>query len=323
MTVRTHLGRVLAAAALVAAAVGVGAPTPARAAAPAAGCSSASGVTVVVDFNELGGGVASVCDGAGGGKDASQLFPGVGLTLKYASRMPGFVCRVNGVPTSDPCVNTSPSNAFWGLWWSDGKTGKWSYSSLGTQSLTIPDGGYVAFSWDQSDDQAPPSFTPATHAAPASPTPKPSPKPTPSSGPGQQPGGPGGGRDGGATGGPSSPGAATPAPTDAPSASAEATPTPPGGATGGKGGKGARDKAAGAKPRTTPTPPGATAATPAESPESPEASVTDAETEPAASASAEENGVPTWLVLGMLVAIFGATGAVVVHRRRTTGPPAP
>ena len=27
---------------------------------------------------------------------------------RYATRQPGFVCRVNGVPASDPCVNASP-----------------------------------------------------------------------------------------------------------------------------------------------------------------------------------------------------------------------
>ncbi len=39
------------------------------------------------------------------------------------------------MPADDPCVNTPPADAYWGLWWSDGTTGKWTYSSLGAASL--------------------------------------------------------------------------------------------------------------------------------------------------------------------------------------------
>ena len=80
------------------------------------------------------------------------------------------MCRVEAVPASDPCVNTSPANAYWGLWWSDGRTGTWSYSSLGVTSLKIPAGGSVAFAWDDVDGSVKPaSRRPKVAATPPTP----------------------------------------------------------------------------------------------------------------------------------------------------------
>ena len=125
----------LVAVALVAAAASLAVPSPAAYAAP---CTGDSGVSVVVDFNGLGGGVQQVCVSGGGGDTASSLFPAAGFPLSYASRQPGFVCRVKGVPTSDPCVNTAPADAFWGLWWSDGDASSWTFSSLGRSVAEHP-----------------------------------------------------------------------------------------------------------------------------------------------------------------------------------------
>ena len=138
----------------------------------------------------------SVCVAGGGGDSASSLFPAAGFSLNYASRQPGFVCRVYGVPASDPCVNTAPADAFWGLWWSDGDASSWTYSSLGAGSLNVPDGGMVAFSWDDVDGTAPPSAS-ASHpdAAPTQqPTqqpdqPDPDDSPAPGQGSSSDPGG--------------------------------------------------------------------------------------------------------------------------------------
>ena len=84
-----------------------------------------------------------------GGKSASAIVASVGVTLTYAQRQPGSVCRVNGAPASDPCVNASPANAYWGLWWADGSQASWTYSSYGAGGLTVPSGGSVGFSWQQ------------------------------------------------------------------------------------------------------------------------------------------------------------------------------
>ena len=87
------------AARLVAALV-LGAATTALPVAPAqaAACPSGDGVTVVVDYHELGGGVAQVCDSGGAGKTAAAQLTAAGFALTRVQRQPGFVCRVEGKP---------------------------------------------------------------------------------------------------------------------------------------------------------------------------------------------------------------------------------
>jgi hypothetical protein len=172
----------LAVATLVVAAVGLGVPAPAQ----ASTCGGAKGVSVVVDFHELGGGVHTFCDAGGAGKTADAQLRDAGHQLTYVQRQPGFICRIDDKPSGDPCVNTPPSDAYWSLWWSDGKTGKWSYSSTGASSLKVPEGGYVGMSWQGSDSKAAPGVTPAPHASPSS-GPSSHPTSSPSSGPGQAP----------------------------------------------------------------------------------------------------------------------------------------
>ena len=109
--------------------------------ASAAACSGTSGVTVVVEYGELGGGIDVGCAPEGGGRTAAKVFEDAGHPLTFLQRFPSFVCRVDGVPADDPCVNTPPADAYWGLWWSDGESGEWSYSSLAAGSLTVPAGG--------------------------------------------------------------------------------------------------------------------------------------------------------------------------------------
>jgi hypothetical protein len=168
----------LAAAVILAAAAGLGVPTPAQ----AASCSTAHGVTVVVDFHQLGGGARATCDLSGAGKNALTQLTDVGYQLTYAQRQPGFVCRVDGAPASDPCINTSPADAYWSVWWSDGKSGQWSFSSQGVGSLIVPAGGYVALSWQGGSDRAAPRIAPQPHPT-ASSTPSSSPTHAPSSQP--------------------------------------------------------------------------------------------------------------------------------------------
>lgn len=177
---RTLLHRLVAATFVVAS---TGATLAGATAAPAssATCADAGGVSVVVDFGALGGGVRTACDSAGAGKSAAALFGGSGFPLTYATRDVGFVCRVSGVPAADPCINTSPGDAYWGLYWSNGTSGSWTYSSLGVQGLTVPAGGSVAWSW-QGGSTGPPGIAAPVHAQAPTPTPTPpsaTPSPTP------------------------------------------------------------------------------------------------------------------------------------------------
>lgn len=291
----SRLVRLVAATALVAAA-GLAGPAPAY----AEPCSTDTAVTVVVDFHELGGGLQQVCDPGGGGQKASVLFPDNGFPLTYVQRQPGFVCRVSGVPEEDPCVNTPPADAYWGLWWSDGESGSWSYSSVGVASLTIPEGGSVAFSWNGSATKSPPGAPPPQHT-----TEQPSQEPEPSKGPTSKPSPPptpGGGGTGSSS-----------TPTASPSASASATPD-----TGDRRGRRGEDRVdedadrgkRGDRARQDPT---------SESSPDPIATPTDdASTVAEPPASGDDSALPMWVGPAAVGGLLGVAGVATYLRRRAS-----
>ncbi|MDP3969655.1 MAG: hypothetical protein Q8Q02_15400 [Nocardioides sp.] len=162
--------------------------------ATAAVCGPGDGVSVVVDARGLGGSLSSACDADGGGKTGAEIVPSVGYPLEYVQRQPGFVCRVSGAPSSDPCVNTPPADAYWGLFWSDGKSGTWSYASSGITSLRIPAGGSIGLAWQDGNGRKAPGTAPPVASSAPKPAPKPSSQPTPkpAPAPGASPGSSGG-----------------------------------------------------------------------------------------------------------------------------------
>jgi hypothetical protein len=265
----------LAVAVLVTAAVGLGLPGPAQ----AATCGTAHGVTVVVDAHQLVGGIQTACDLTGAGKHASSQLTDVGHALTYAQRQPGFVCRVDGSPSSDPCINTSPADAYWSLWWSDGTSGQWSFSSLGVGSLTVPEGGYVALSWQGGSGRAAPRVAPKPHpTASASPT-RASASPTSqaSSVP------------------PATPATASPTPAG-PTSSGTPSATPLGHHHGGS-----RHHAQhGATP-------------------SPSASNSAAGTSATDPVEPADSGLPGWVAPGLVALVFAAAALVIVVRRKDAG----
>ncbi|WP_122817016.1 hypothetical protein [Nocardioides pantholopis] len=290
---------------------------PGAAPAYAAGCSAATGVSVVVDYNELGDGLQAGCVAGGGGDRASSLFPDAGFPLAYAQRSPGFVCRVSGVPAADPCTDTAPSDRHWSLWWSDGKSGTWTYASMGVSGLKVPDGGYVAFAWHEGSGRAtgpdvaptPRTKTTSKPAKPAKPA-KPSGAAAepPATAPGQpaRPGRTAGTRAPAAS--PSQPAtgstlppAGTPdpdAPTSGPAApSASAAPAAPGAPAGGSPSAAASSTDVPGIGEITEGPPPDGVAESADTPD-------------------EDGGVPAWLAVALVVAVLGA-GAVVAVRRRS------
>lgn len=199
--------RLVGAAGLIAAAV-----TLAPATAHAAGCSSAQGVTVVVDFDGSGAsGLDSGCISGGGGDSAAALFAAAGHTLTRVQSQPGAVCKVDGVREEDACAQMPPTTAFWGLFWADGEGG-WVFSQQGVDSLDIPDGGSVGFAWQDGGSSDPPGMAPPRHAAP-----EPSDPPAQDPEPSEQPSSPptAGGDTGGTT------------PPDSPATSAAASPESP------------------------------------------------------------------------------------------------
>lgn len=151
-------------------------PAPAQAA--SGYCPKGSGATVVVDRGALGGGTSVGCDANGANTPGSTVVPRAGYSLTYVQQQPGFVCRVGGAPASASCANTPPSNAYWGLFWSDGKSGRWTYASTGVGSLKVPAGGFIGWKWQNSSSRTTPGRAPVSPVA-ASPKPKPKPKPAP------------------------------------------------------------------------------------------------------------------------------------------------
>jgi hypothetical protein len=94
--------------------------------ASAAACTGTTGVTVVVDFGALGGGVVTKC---APGDPASGLaaLTGAGFTFAFVPRFPGFVCQVNVKP--NPC-NGAPASAYWAYYHAP-RHGAWTYSTSG------------------------------------------------------------------------------------------------------------------------------------------------------------------------------------------------
>jgi hypothetical protein len=180
-------------------------------AAPADGASCA-GVTTVVDFGALGGGVQERCVDDGADRPAWEVFDEAGFPLTPVQQFPDAVCRVSGKPVDNPCVRMPPANAYWGLFSSTGKG--WVYATQGPNSLTVPAGGTLGFAWQNTAAQRAPG------AAPASPSPIATKQPT------KHPTRKAAGPAAGATGTPSATASAAPSASATATGSATASATP-------------------------------------------------------------------------------------------------
>ncbi|WP_374536649.1 hypothetical protein [Micromonospora aurantiaca (nom. illeg.)] len=152
-TVRTWLAGLLAA---VVAGVALTAVEPAPRAAHAAACAGTSGVTVVVDFAALGGGVQVAC-APGDPATGLAALQAAGFTVAGTARWGlAFVCRINGKPTAatEPCVNTPPATAYWSYWHAS-SGGSWSYSTSGATGYNPAPGSVEGWSFGAG---APPSI---------------------------------------------------------------------------------------------------------------------------------------------------------------------
>ncbi len=192
--------------------------------AQAAACSGTSGVTVVVDF----GSSTSVRCAPGDPSSGLAALAAAGFSVKQVQRQPGFVCRIDGAPASDPCVNTPPTSAYWAYFHAS-RGGSWSYSSLGAASYDPKPGSVEGWSFGSggAPGTAPPAPTPRQTPKPAPKTtaPKPTAKPKPSARP-TTGGGTTAGSGTAATPRPGTSGTASPSGSATPSASTSATPSP-------------------------------------------------------------------------------------------------
>jgi hypothetical protein len=128
MRLPSRLRRAVVAVAVSTAAVG-GLAVATASPASAAACAGTTGVTVVVDFGSLGGGVKTMC-APGDPTSGLTALTGAGYTYAFAPRFPGFVCQINVKP--NPC-NGGPATAYWSYWHAP-RHGAWTYSTSGAGS---------------------------------------------------------------------------------------------------------------------------------------------------------------------------------------------
>jgi|HigsolmetaAR206D_1030411.scaffolds.fasta_scaffold01139_6 hypothetical protein len=180
MSIRAVRGAVVVT--LVASGTVVGPESPVAAAGSAGFCPDASGVTIVVDFNELGGGTVVRCahgdqaTGLAALKNAGFQVTG---TLRWGE---GFVCRIDGRPSAamEKCVDTPPASAYWSYWHAP-NGGSWTYSDMGALHRKPPAGSFEgwSFSLNRGANDAPrpriapkrPAPAPVSSPPPAPPTP--------------------------------------------------------------------------------------------------------------------------------------------------------
>lgn len=173
---------------VLAAALGasVALPAPATTAAPAAGaCADDRGITVVVDLGHFGGGIQVRCapQPVSSGFEALRK---AGFEVTGTQRFPGLLCRIDGKPASDPCVNAPSSGAYWAYWHAP-RGGDWTYSTSGA-SRRPPEGSVEGWAFGARVEPgiAPPAPVPrpttatttTTTAAPLAPPPTVSPSTT-------------------------------------------------------------------------------------------------------------------------------------------------
>jgi hypothetical protein len=154
-------------------------PAPAHAA--TAGCTSANGVSVVVDLRQLGGGILERCaPGLGSGASGLDALQAAGIPYQGTSQWgDAFVCRLLGRPAADEslripgnndyheqCITTPPSSAYWAYWFAP-NNGPWQYSSAGVSSHHVTPGGFEGwvFTLGGANQQTPPGVAPVRAAA--------------------------------------------------------------------------------------------------------------------------------------------------------------
>lgn len=118
-------------------------------------CTNNNDITIVIDFNELGGGVNVRCapQPVGSGFEAFQR------TNIAVDDYRGFVCRIAGVPEEGPCDRYPPSNYYW-VYWLAPRGGEWCYSQVGAGNRTPPPGSVEGWSFFKKTSAKPKSTPP-------------------------------------------------------------------------------------------------------------------------------------------------------------------
>ncbi|MFJ7213630.1 ABC transporter substrate-binding protein [Amycolatopsis sp. NPDC098790] len=128
------------------------------------GADALTGVTVVVDFQELGGTTITRCSpnpSPGAARTGIAAIQDAGIAVAGTAQWGlGFVCRLENRPsatevipiTGNPtykegCIRTPPASAYWSYWNADGSGNTWTYSSYGALNRTVVPGGFEGWSF--------------------------------------------------------------------------------------------------------------------------------------------------------------------------------
>ena len=106
-------------------------------------CPDADGVTVVIDFQELGGDTIIRC-APGDQETGHSALVNAGIEIEGTNRWgESFICRIEGKPgpEDEPCIDTPPASAYWSYWHAP-NDGAWTYSQWGVMNRTPPPGSF-------------------------------------------------------------------------------------------------------------------------------------------------------------------------------------
>ncbi|MFC5286536.1 ABC transporter substrate-binding protein [Actinokineospora guangxiensis] len=134
------------------------------------GADALSGVTVVIDFQELDGNGGTAAPTItrcspnpvpGSHRTGIKALQDAGISVAGVAQWGlGFVCRLEGRPSSteniprtgnptykEACVMTPPAQAYWGYWHATGAGSTWTYSSYGALNRNVVPGGFEGWSY--------------------------------------------------------------------------------------------------------------------------------------------------------------------------------
>ncbi|TCO54288.1 ABC transporter substrate-binding protein [Actinocrispum wychmicini] len=123
-------------------------------------CTDGTGVTVVVDFQQLGGTTVVRCNPQGTRGTGLDALKGAGFQIAGVQRWgEAFICRVENRPSAveklpvtgkegyrEACVDTPPAAAYWSYWHA-GNNCPWAYSQWGVKNRDFAPGGFEGWSF--------------------------------------------------------------------------------------------------------------------------------------------------------------------------------
>jgi hypothetical protein len=118
-------------------------------------CNDGQGVTLVVDFGSLGGGVNVRC-GPQPISNGYDVFRNANVSYETVAGK-DFICRIAAQPANANCSNYPPGNYYWSYWYATPGQ-DWHYSSKGAGAHRPSPGAYEGWSFVSSDTATPPRY---------------------------------------------------------------------------------------------------------------------------------------------------------------------